>query len=302
MSADAPAGGRRGVIERATAWRAEGAAFALVFVARAEGSTFRKEGAVSAIASDGRRAGVLSGGCLESSVDELARQAIEAREPRSIALDTRRDDDLLLGSGSGCRGRLDLVALPSPGAWALDALDALTAAWTRGEAARVPLGAGFEPVRVEPPPRIVLLGAGPVAPPLLRLARVQGWWSAVADHREAWLAAAREAGADRALLARPAAAWAELGQQRLDAVIVMTHQAEADLQSLRAVAGHPVPLVGLLGPPARRDELIARLEPAEREALASRLHAPAGMRLGGDGPEAIALSIAAQLQSRMPHP
>jgi len=32
-------------------------------------------------------------------------------------------------------------------------------------------------------------------------------------------------------------------------------------------------------------------------ALASRLHAPVGLRLGGHGPEVLALSICAELQS-----
>jgi xanthine dehydrogenase accessory factor len=34
----------------------------------------------------------------------------------------------------------------------------------------------------------------------------------------------------------------------------------------------------------------------ERAALAPRLHAPVGLSLGGEGPEAIALAIAADLQ------
>jgi xanthine dehydrogenase accessory factor len=54
--------------------------------------------------------------------------------------------------------------------------------------------------------------------------------------------------------------------------------------------------VGLLGPPARRDELLARLDASERDALRARLRAPLGLPLGGEGPEAIALAIAAELQ------
>ncbi len=81
-----------------------------------------------------------------------------------------------------------------------------------------------------------------------------------------------------------------------DAALVMTHVADTDLEALRALALTDVPYVGLLGPPARRDELLALLEPDERVALRSRLHAPVGLPLGGEGPEAIALAIAAQLQ------
>ncbi len=76
----------------------------------------------------------------------------------------------------------------------------------------------------------------------------------------------------------------------------MTHQASADLEALRTLATLPVPYVGLLGPPARRDELLAMLEPEARTSLLPRLRAPVGLPLGGEGPEAIALAIAADLQ------
>jgi xanthine dehydrogenase accessory factor len=50
-----------------------------------------------------------------------------------------------------------------------------------------------------------------------------------------------------------------------------------------------------LGPPARREELLAQLDADGRRALEPRLHGPAGLDLGGEGAEAIALSIAADL-------
>jgi xanthine dehydrogenase accessory factor len=63
------------------------------------------------------------------------------------------------------------------------------------------------------------------------------------------------------------------------------------------LAGTPIPFIGLLGPPRRRDDLFKLLTPGQRAALDPRLRAPVGLDLGGQGPEAIALSIAAQLQS-----
>jgi xanthine dehydrogenase accessory factor len=42
--------------------------------------------------------------------------------------------------------------------------------------------------------------------------------------------------------------------------------------------------------------LLGRLRKPERTALQGRLHAPVGLRLGGEGPDAIALAIAAELQ------
>jgi xanthine dehydrogenase accessory factor len=62
-----------------------------------------------------------------------------------------------------------------------------------------------------------------------------------------------------------------------------------------------VPLVGLLGPPARRDELLAELAPECVAKLSERLEGPIGLLLGAHGPAAVALSIAARLTQRFGH-
>lgn len=307
-----PPGGLRGVLEAASALRAAGQAFALALVTDTEGSTYRKAGALAVVAMDGARTGTISGGCLEPALVTLCQQVITDGRAARTVFDTRGDDDLLFGSGSGCRGRMRVVAWPLPGAGD-GLLDALLSA---DEAARalalavsdddgVPRwrvdavggsGEGDEPlVRIAPVPRVLVLGAGPEAAPLLTLARALGWHARVADHREGLLAqAALPAGVPRDVL-RPAAALAATARPD-DAVLVMTHLASADLEALRALAPRAVPYVGLLGPPGRRDELLGMLSDDERAALQPRLRAPVGLFLGGEGPEAIALAITADLQ------
>ena len=61
----------------------------------------------------------------------------------------------------------------------------------------------------------------------------------------------------------------------------------------------PVPYVGLLGPGARRERLFAELGPERTALLRQRLRAPIGLDLGGRTPEAIALSIVAEIQSML---
>jgi xanthine dehydrogenase accessory factor len=82
-----------------------------------------------------------------------------------------------------------------------------------------------------------------------------------------------------------------------DAVLVMHHNFELDREALEALAATSVPFIGLLGPRRRRDDLFKLLTPEARAALSPRLRSPIGLALGGPGPEAIALSIAAQLQA-----
>lgn len=295
-------GGQRAVIETARAMRSSDRAFALVLVARTEGSTYRKPGALALVGEDGTHVGVISGGCLEPGVELLAREALGAGAPRLTVFDTRSDDDLVFGSGSGCRGRMHVLALPASHGPSGDQVDSVI----RAGLERRPLSLSlarlapglFEDgeVAIVPAPQVLIFGAGPEARPLLRIGRTLGWFCCLVDHREGLLAPARVADADRVLPSRPAMALAALRGERIDAALVMTHFADADLEALRELSGTDVPYVGLLGPPARRDELLARLESRQRDSLVTRLHAPVGLPLGGEGPEAIALAIAAQLQ------
>lgn len=304
-------GGLLAVLEAARTFREQGQPFALALVTDTEGSTYRKAGALALVAADGQRTGTLSGGCLEPALEALAARVIASGVPEAAVFDTRDDDDLLFGSGSGCRGRMRVLAWPVPGAGQalIDRLEVAHAA-RQTLAVRVGVDAanlgqlafdatqadpGALPVQITPVPRLLLLGAGPEAPPLLHLARVMGWLAEVADHRTALLRADRLAGACTLHALRPAQALAGLASPP-DAALVMTHVASADLEALHALANLDVPYVGLLGPPARRDELLAQLPAGAQAQLQPRLHAPAGMPLGGHGPEAIALAIAADLQ------
>ena len=298
----APAGGQRAVADAARELRAAGRAFALALVVECEGSTYRKPGALALVADDGRRVGVISGGCLEQGLTTLAQRALATGQPVDSVFDTRSDDDLVFGSGSGCRGRMRVLALPVQPGTASPVLDAVLSAHESRHPARLlldaiapGLGLGGD-VTVRPPPLVLLVGAGPEAPPLLRIARTLGWDAWVADHRPGLLDAERMRCADRVIAERPAQALATLEGALLDAAIVMTHSAEQDLAALAALAGREVAYVGLLGPSVRRDELLERLAPAQRAALDGRLHAPVGLKLGGEGPEAIALAIAAEMQ------
>ncbi len=146
------------------------------------------------------------------------------------------------------------------------------------------------------PPRVLLLGAGPDALPVVDLAARLGWKVSLYDHRAAYadpahfpLAAAVVHGPAEELAAR-------IELLGFGAAVIMSHHLISDLAYLRALARTPLPYVGLLGPAARREKLLADLG-AEAAALRGRLHAPVGLPLGGRTPEAIALAIVAELHA-----
>lgn len=148
---------------------------------------------------------------------------------------------------------------------------------------------------VKPPPRLLVLGAGMDAEPVVRLAAEMGWRCSVVDHRDAHVKRGDFAGAED-VLCRPADLLAEeLDLSRFDAAIVMSHHLASDRSYLRQLAATDIAYVGLLGPASRRSRLLADLGDDAAD-LQERLHGPAGIDIGGRGPAAIALSIIAEVQ------
>lgn len=163
---------------------------------------------------------------------------------------------------------------------------------------RYPAGGGDGEAWVQylaPAPRVLLCGAGPDSEPLAALIGLLGIPLTVTDHRPVYATAERFPGA-RVLLG-PAAS---LGQRAdLDgfaAAVVMSHHLSSDAEYLRQLAGSSVPYVGLLGPRARRQRLLADIGPAAT-ALAARLRGPVGLDIGACTPEGIALAIAAEIHA-----
>ncbi len=150
-----------------------------------------------------------------------------------------------------------------------------------------------------PPPRLVVFGAGPDARPVVRLATDLGWSVVVVDGRPVYARPALFPGA-RVHCAPAERAVATAGVGHGDAALVMTHHYLHDRSLLRELLPGPAAYVGLLGPRQRALDLLEDLTRAgchpSPEQLA-RFHAPAGLDLGGEGPEAIALSLVAEVQA-----
>ena len=297
--------------------RGEPAALALVL--DTEGSTYVGPGAMALFGGVAGQVGWLSGGCLESEIAQVARRAVEQRRIEWMDIDTRDDGSLLSGSATGCRGRLHLALIPLTG---LDGLSALIAHWQQAVvplsltaaadgrlqavsghhrvdcrlavADDAPRSASRWRLDFEPLPRVCLFGAGPESQSLLPLLRQSGWRTLLLERRERWRGAGELA--DRLIEAAPADALDDAEVGAATAALVMHHDFERDRDALEALAGSEIPFIGLLGPRRRRDDLFCLLTSAQIASLQPRLHSPVGLDLGGQGAEAIALSIAAQLQ------
>ena len=146
------------------------------------------------------------------------------------------------------------------------------------------------------PPKLLLLGAGPDAAPIVEFAARVNWKITVVDHRPAYADPSHFPAADRVVLARPEELASAVELTRFSVAVVMSHHLPSDLSYLQALARTTIPYVGLLGPAARREKLLNDLGPRAQQ-LRPRLHAPVGLALGGRSPESIALAIVAEIHA-----
>lgn len=151
--------------------------------------------------------------------------------------------------------------------------------------------------RLVPPPWLLVVGAGSDAPPVVAIAAAAGCRVAVADHRPAVLTPQRFPAAERLLPGEPETFPTEYLTPHTYAVL-MTHNFLRDARWLGRLLASPVPYIGLLGPRARGERLLARVQgegvPVS-EADRARLYTPVGLDLGGEGAGAVALSIVSEV-------
>jgi xanthine dehydrogenase accessory factor len=98
------------LLETLAAWRAEGVEGGRAVVVRTFGSAPRPEGAVLLVASDGRIAGSVSGGCVEGAAAEEIARAVATGHSRVIRYGI--SDEEAWDVGLACGGTIDVLVEP----------------------------------------------------------------------------------------------------------------------------------------------------------------------------------------------
>ena len=241
--------------------------------------------------------GMLSGGCLEGDLAERSKSIMQSGVAEIVSYDLRGDDDVF-GLGVGCEGALRILIQPLSADSNYEPFRSLVTALQNAPSAQMPLGelSGAGSTQIFAPLKLLILGAGQDAEPLVVFTAALGWKVTVSDHRPAAVArlASSPAASVECVAIKDIASNFALSE--FDAAIIMSHNLEADRNYLETLAGTTTSFVGLLGPPHRRDRLLDEIGD-DAKKFGSRLHAPVGKQIGGRGPAAIALEIAAELQS-----
>ncbi len=155
---------------------------------------------------------------------------------------------------------------------------------------------------ITPPVALTIFGAADDALPVAHLAKSIGWHVTVIDARPAYATPERFPTADAVHCLRPGAL-SESPQIVLtpeSMVMIMTHHFNHDRDLLRFLLPRPPCYLGILGPKARTARLLEELaEEGLRfpDDTLAKIHGPAGLDLGAETPEEIAISIIGEMQS-----
>ena len=242
-----------------------------------------------------------------TEVAGLIGQALAGDSPSVIATVIRSHGSDAGGPRVGSHALLDNAAIRSTGDWgagsalfdARQYVSEAVAAGRRGVVHEIgSVEVAFEVVL--PAVRLVVCGAGPDAAPVARFASELGWDVTVVDHRPLTEAhSARFPGARVVECGDALELASVLPPNQRFAAVVMSHNLARDRDYLHALLNFDVTYLGVLGPRARTERMLTELIAREGSLphIDSRFFSPAGMDIGGEGPDAIALSIISQISA-----
>lgn len=288
-----------------------GAPLALCTIIGKKGSGYRGLGAKKIVSRQGDSCGALSGGCLDGHIAAYA-QAHWDDLPRRESFSTMSEEDRLLGYQAGCAGVIDILFERLPDIGGIDqylpfgetpkhaGVSISLAAGSLGR--RVALTS--PPATEDPeaffdpwlqPIQLCVIGGGPSAAAFAALAEPLGWSLRLLDYRRDF------EGNDVAILPIkdiPAA----LPEGERTAVVLATHNYEADLQLVAQLQNRRFGYVGCIGPRRRFEQMKTDMPRIHGAALSpgwsEKVKAPAGL-FHGRTPEDISFSIIAEIQAEL---
>jgi xanthine dehydrogenase accessory factor len=290
------------------------------------GSGYRRPGARMLIDKNGYGIGTVSGGCLEADVLERAKKVLQTGEPIVITYDTTNDENSVFGLSMGCRGIVQILLEPIDEKNHL--IEYLSICLRRRKSGRIATVIDSQATKskvgyrffedglsdfdailatndfgkvfvetIKPPIELKLFGVGFDALPLIKFAKELGWRVTAIDHRAAFANATRLPEVDEIIVSSSEDLDENLFNDDYSIAVIMTHNYERDRNILRRLIKSNCLYVGALGPKKRTEKLLDEIGENFTAEQLEKLHAPVGLDIGADTPEAIALSIVAEIQA-----
>ena len=233
----------------------EGAPAALCTVIEASGSVPQQPGSKMVVREDGGVVGTVGGGALEHEVVQRAGESIASGEPRLLQYDTVRD------LGMACGGRISVFVDP----------------------------AVQRPV-------VIVFGAGHIGRDLAAMALRAGFRPTVVDPRPEWADPSAFPESVDVRAGDPVEMLDELPLSEDAFVVLVSHSHAVDQRILASVLPRPWRYLGMIASKRKVKQVFGELEQqgADPDQLA-RVHSPIGLKIGGNDPGEIAVSILAEL-------
>jgi xanthine/CO dehydrogenase XdhC/CoxF family maturation factor len=285
-----------------------------------DGSSYRRPGVRMLILENGSFIGAVSGGCVEKEVFRQAEEVFRTGMPKMMTYDGRYR--------LGCEGILYILIEPiAPSSEAFAAIERhlknrsvfeLKSYYRKAEGINPEMGTEFIgndlvvhqlnrtahhysganfTQKMYPCKRLIIFGGEHDAVVLTEIAAQLGW------EVEVVVAADEQKSSDHFPKANtlhqiiPESFELENIDSQT-AVLLMTHSYSKDLKYLLRLSESKPAYFGILGPAKRRERLLNDLleyQPEVDEAFLARIHGPAGLDLGSEGPQEIAVSILAEI-------
>jgi len=310
------------IIRSASHAKSTGIKTALASVVSLDGSSYRKPGVRMSVQEDGKMIGAVSGGCVEKEVLRQAQSVFETNSPKLMVYDGRYR--------LGCEGVLYILIEPfDPEEAFFNAFEkqcvsrksfTISSTFSKEEKNRfkggsiVHLSDSSFPVQknyqsdtsldlftqtVKPGFKLMIVGSEHDAVQLCKYASSTGWEVDIIAPPDDSKTLENFPGASN-YFGINETEFSSLPFDHQTAVMMMTHSYVKDLKYLSSILEKEIPYVGLLGPSKRREKLIHEiLERNEdiSDLFFDRLHGPAGINIGAETPQEIAVSILAEILS-----
>ncbi len=292
----------------------------LATVVHLDGSSYRKPGVRMLIDEHGNMTGAVSGGCVEKEIVRRAQTVFRTNQSKVMTYDGRYR--------LGCEGTLYILLEP------LNVTDTFYSSFNEQLHRRNPLkiqsffkkedeimgpfgsvvqfdgeqsfclnetieteSPVFEQV-LQPLFRLLIIGGEHDAVALCKLAAVLGWQVDVITSINDPKSLGDFPGANSVKGQSPETIdFSDLNQQM--AVVLMNHSYVQDLRYVVKLHEHKLRYIGILGAARRRERLFNELfefMPDVSEDFLEQIYTPAGLNIGAETPEEIALSILAEIQ------
>jgi xanthine dehydrogenase accessory factor len=218
--------------------------------------TPRKSGAKMIVFEDGSACGSIGGGRNEKAAQAQCLKAIKSGKPRIVSYDYFGNK-----GESICGGQINVFIEPFEGR-----------------------------------KNLVICGAGHIGLPLSLVGKMLGYKVTVIDHRKAFASKKRFPHADRIVAGKYAPYLRKMSADLNTFIMIVTPGNEYDFECLRTVVCKDAAYVGVISSKAKRIRFLNRLRAVGvSQKYLNRVRIPAGIDIGAQTPEEIAVSIAAEL-------